>query len=86
MKIKLKPCQCGGEARFFSLDGKAIQVVCTLCKLSTAFYRGGLDIKTGIKPSAKKQAAEAWNRRVDKRDDDMEPIAMMGWRTDEARD
>lgn len=33
-------------------------------------------------PSAKKQAAAAWNRRVDNRDDDMEPIAMMNWRSE----
>lgn len=70
MEIKLKPCPCcGGEARFYSPDKKEVKAACTQCKLSTPYYRGGLDIKTGIKPSAKKQAAAAWNRRAERRDD-----------------
>lgn len=60
-EIELKPCQfCGGKAtlinqEFFGCNG--VVVICSNCRAKSRNFTGAY---------MEDQAAEAWNRRVDK--------------------
>lgn len=68
MSEKLKPCPfCGGEASIYKFDKGyfVAEVADTARKLNFNFFVGCNNCKTAGYPyKTKRQAIEAWNRRV----------------------